>query len=190
LEFHWFFLALSKSGTWEDHAYDWIMLRVRTLRRSTEFVNLSAIVAFGILGVLILALGIVKSSPVIIIMGVLYAGGTAWYLGHLLLRVASELQLDPVDNEISWRALWHDAHFPLSSVTEVRQSFQPDVYVFVLDNGSKVRFWHRNRSNDAQAFFQELRRRLPEVDLDVLYNASGARWRRGLSRDDTSVISR
>ena len=67
-------------------------------------------------------------------------------------------------------------------MSAVRQTAQPDVYAFVLRDGSLVRFWHRNRHDDAQEFFRELRTRLPGTSFDALYLVSKASWRRGLPR--------
>ena len=156
------------------------MVNVRTLRRSTEVANLFALCAFAAFGLFVLAVGIERPSAILVVLGVLYAGGMAWYLAHLLTRVATELRLDETTEEITWNALAGKGHFALTSVSAVRQTAQPDVYAFVLRDGSLVRFWHRNRHDDAQEFFRALRTRLPGTSFDALYLVSKASWRRGL----------
>jgi hypothetical protein len=153
---------------------------VRTLRRSTELANLVALCTFGVFGAFLIAVGIERPATILVVIGLLYAGGMAWYLFHLLRRVASELRLDATNSEIEWTALAGRGRFPLSSVTSVRQTSQPDVYAFVLRDGSLVRFWHRNRDDQAQGFFRELRTLRPDASFDALYATSGASWRRGL----------
>ncbi len=160
------------------------MSNVRTLRRSTEILNLCAISLFGALGVAIFVLGIVRSSGVIIVMGALYALATAWYLRHLVTRVASSLSLNSTTNELSWRALGRHGSFALESVVSVKQSPQPDIFEFVLVDAPAVHFWHRNRDHDAQEFFREVRTRRPEASFDPLYQSCKASWRRGLPSDD------
>ena len=71
------------------------MVFVRTLRRSTEVANLLALCAFEALGLFVLAVGIERTSAILVILGVLYAGGMAWYLAHLLTRVAIRTPLRP-----------------------------------------------------------------------------------------------
>ncbi|MFZ1063549.1 MAG: hypothetical protein WAN30_08775 [Acidimicrobiales bacterium] len=156
------------------------MIRVRTLRRTTEVVNLAALVGFLLLGLFVFALGVARSSVPLVLLGLAYASGTVWYLVHLVTRVASDLQFDPSSGELTWFAFMRHGHFSSTSVASVRQTFQPDVYAFVLRDGSLVRFWHRNRLDDAREFFRQLRGRCPDVNFDALYLVSKAPWRRGL----------
>jgi hypothetical protein len=158
-------------------------MEIRTLRRNLEIVNLWAISLFGVLGVFVFVLGITKSSNVLIVMGALYAGITAWYLYHLLTRVASRLRLDTSSNQVTWQTPITSGVFALEDVRNVRQSPQPDVYMFVFDNAKSVHFWHRNRHDDAQSFFRELRLRNQKTSFDPLYASCKASWRRGLPLD-------
>jgi hypothetical protein len=156
------------------------MIEVRTLRRSTERANVAALGAFEVLGLFVLGLGIARSSVLLMVLGLLYAGGMAWYLIHLFTRVASKLRLDTTSGDFSWFALSRHGRCALSSVESVRQTFQPDVYAFVLRDGSLVRFWHRNRNDEAQKFFRELHDRRTDVSFEPLYLGSRTSWRRGL----------
>lgn len=165
------------------------VVEVRTLQRRLEIVNLWAISLFGLLGVVILIVGIVRTSTTLIVMGALYAGVTAWYLHHLLTRVASHLLLDTSSNEVTWRTPLRNGSFALESVRRVRQSPQPDVYMFEFDDAKSVHFWHRNRGDDAQSFFHELRTRNSSTSFDPLYANCKAKWRRGLPNDDARVTS-
>jgi hypothetical protein len=164
-----------------------MMLYVRTLRRSTEIGYLLALGAFAVLGLLIFGVGVTKSSAFIIILGLLYAFGAIWYLWHVLWRVGSRLHLDTASNEIHWSAVVGRERFPLASVTSIRQTRQPDVFAFTLNDGKLIRFWHRNRHSEAQIFFAELQARQQSTPFDVLYLASKASWRRGLPRAESDL---
>jgi len=173
-------------------AYAFSMDSLRTLRRSTEVMNLLVLSTFEALGVVVLVLGIIRSSAILVTLGVAYAGAMAWYLVHLLTRVASKLDFNLATAELNWSAPAGHGHFPLASLTSVRQTRQPDVFAFVLDGGTLIRFWHRNRFDAAQSFFRELRVHRPDVSFDALYLVSKASWRRGLAvvRDDVSSLTK
>jgi hypothetical protein len=156
------------------------MRKVRTIRRSTEVANLVALCAFEVLGLFVLAVGVSRPSAILIVLGVLYAGGMSWYLVHLVSRVASELGYDEATDELTWSAIVGHGHVPLGKIRSVRRTSQPDVYAFELNDDSLVRFWHRNRLDDAQAFFGELRARRQDASFEALYLSSRASWRRGL----------
>ena len=156
------------------------MRELRTIRRSTEVANLVALGAFEVLGLFVLVVGIFRPSAILIVLGVLYAGGMSWYLVHLVSRVASELGYDEATDELTWSAIAGHGRVPLADISSVRRTSQPDVYAFELNDNSLVRFWHRNRLDDAQAFFAELRARRQDTSFDALYLASKASWRRGL----------
>jgi hypothetical protein len=162
------------------------MLHTRTLRRSTELANCAVIVAFGAFGVVLFAVGLARHSWLAIILGLLYASATIWYFQYVVFHVASQLQLETSSNEVHWRALAGKGAFSLASLIGIHQSPQPDIYVFVLEDNSRIQFWHRNRHEDAQEFFQELQSRVPNTSFEPLYARSKAPWRRGLPRDDAS----
>jgi hypothetical protein len=156
------------------------MVSLRTLGPRTEVLNILALGTFAAFGLLIVGVGVAKSSVVLVVLGLLYSLGTIWYLTHLLLRVSSELLLDTETNELHWVAVARRGHFPMASMTSVRPTHQPDVYAFTFADGSSIRFWHRHRGPEAQEFFKELRKRSPATSFNALYRSSAASWRRGL----------
>ena len=54
-------------------AYAFSMDSLRTLRRSTEVMNLLVLSTFEALGVVVLVLGIIRSSAILVTLGVAYA---------------------------------------------------------------------------------------------------------------------
>jgi hypothetical protein len=63
--------------------------------------NLLVLSTFEALGVVVLVLGMLRSSATLVTLGVVYAGAMAWYLVHLLTRVASQLHFNLATAELT-----------------------------------------------------------------------------------------
>lgn len=151
------------------------MNEIRTLRTTTEIFNLAFLSGFFVFEGVLIAVAVHRHSDWAVVLTSVLSVGTAIYVGFLLTRVASVLQISDA-HVVTWRSIARRGTFDVSDVEVLGRTFQPDIYSFRLRSGRSVQFWMRRRDEEVRRFFSTIAHYQPELATDILYSTSRLPW--------------
>jgi hypothetical protein len=144
------------------------VLTCRTNPRTSDAIYGALVVAFLVVGILMVVLGAISGSLPVVAVGILFLVIGAQQYRVVLMRTASEFSLDPSGSKLYWRAARGHGELDVGVIARVGKSNRPTVYEICSVDGSSIPFWLSQRDADVQLLFGTLSQMNPSIEMSAI----------------------